>query len=253
MTVAFHSSERAPHGTADTSTRWRLYGAFAGLVLLVLVTGADALSRRDGYDMTRHWVSLLQHGERGWLATAAFALAGLLVLASVPAFRSVRSVRSAEGRAPRLVAAIPGLVAVSGMALVALAICPIDPSMEYPVRTEAYEVSTTGRVHSVAGGVLLASFAALCWCIGAATEARPAAASWVPGLARASAAAIVALFVACSTLVVLSDAGSWEAVRAGAFQRLALLVGGVWLGWYALELATGSRDVSPADRSLAAD
>ena len=250
MTVAFHPSERSPRGTADTSTRWRLYGAFAGLVLLVLVTGADALSRRDGYDMSRHWISLLQHGERGWLATVAFGLAGLLVLASVPAFRSVRS---AEGRAPRLVAAIPGLVAVSGVALVALAICPIDPSMEYPVRTDVYEVSATGRVHSLAGGVLLASFAALCWCIGAAVEARPASASWVPGLARTSATAIVAIFVVCSTLVVLSDAGSWEAVRAGAFQRLALLVGGVWLGWYALELATGSREASPADRSLAAD
>lgn len=250
MTVAFHSSERAPRGAADTSTRWRLYGAFTGLVLLVLVTGADALSRRDGYDMSRHWISLLQHGERGWLATAAFGLAGLLMLASVPAFRSVRS---AEEQAPRLVAAIPGLVAVSGVALVALAICPIDPSMEYPVRTDAYEVSATGRVHSLAGGVLLASFAALCWCIGTAVEARPASASWVPGLARASAAAIVAIFVVCSTLVVLSDAGSWEAVRAGAFQRLALLVGGVWLGWYALDLATGSREASPADRSLAAD
>ena len=250
MTVAFHSSERAPHGPADTSTRWRLYGAFAGLVLLVLVTGADALSRRDGYDMTRHWVSLLQHGERGWLATAAFGLAGLLVLASVPAFRSAQS---SEGRQPRLVAAIPGLVAALGLALLVLAICPIDPSMEYPVRADAYVVSTTGRVHSVAGGVLLASFAALCWCIGAATEARPSAASWVPGLARASAAVIVAVFLGCSTLVVLSEAGSWEAARAGAFQRVALLVGGLWLGWYALVLATGTRVASPADRSLAAD
>ncbi len=133
------------------------------------------------------------------------------------------------------------LVAVLGVSLVVLAVCPIDPSMEYPVRADAYVVSTPGRIHSVAGAAVLASSAALCWCIGAATERRPGIAAWMPTAARSSAAAIAVIFVVCSTAVVLSEAGSWEAARAGAFQRIALLFGGVWLGWYALTLAAGTR------------
>ena len=218
-----------------------------GLALLVVVTGADALSRPDGYDLTRHWISLLQHGERGWVATVAFGASGLLVLSSAPGFRAEQA---PNGRSSRSVAAIPGLVAMLGIALVVLALCPIDPSMEYPVRLDAYVVSTPGRVHSVAGFVVLASFTALCWCIAAAAERRPGAAPWVPVLARASAAVIVVVFVACSTVVVLSDAGSWEAARAGAFQRLALLIGGVWLSWYALVLLAGTRE-GPSDATAA--
>ncbi len=251
MTVVFHSSEKVPHGVADTGTRWRLLGACGGLALLVVVTGADASSRRDGYDMSRHWISLLQHGDRGWLATAAFGVTGLLVLASAPAFRAAQS--SGGSGTPRLVAAIPGLVAVLGLALMVLAICPIDPSMEYPVRADTYVVSTAGRVHSVAGAVVLASYAALCWCIAAAAQRRPGSPAWVPALARVSAAAIVAAFFACSTLVVLSEAGSWEAARAGAFQRVALLVGGVWLGWYALVSATDPREGPATDQTPATD
>ena len=250
MTVVFHSSEKAPHGATDTGTRSRLFGACGGLALLVVVTGADALSRRDGYDMSRHWISLLQHGDRGWLATLAFGVTGLLVLASAPAFRAAQS---SGGRPPRLVAAIPGLVAALGLALVVLAVCPIDPSMEYPVRADTYVVSTAGRVHSVAGAVMLASYAGLCWCIASAARRRPGCPAWIPALARGSAAAIVAVFLVCSTLVVLSEAGSWEAVRAGAFQRVALLVGGVWLSWYALVLATGPREVPATDQTLATD
>ena len=54
MTVVFHTSEEVPRRVEGALTRWGLLGAVGGLLLLVVVTGADALSRGDGYDLTRH-------------------------------------------------------------------------------------------------------------------------------------------------------------------------------------------------------
>jgi len=235
--VVFHPLEDVAPRPMDRGTRWSLLGGVAGLVLLVVVTAADAMTRADGYDMTRHWISLLQHGGRGWLATFAFGATGLLLLGSVPGFRAAQADEASTSTA---VAAIPPLVAALGLGLVALAIFPIDPSMEYPVPVDAYVVSTPGRVHSVAGAVVLGSFAALCWCIADASRRRPGTPGWVPMLARGSSVVIVGVFFGCSTIVVLSEAQSWEAARAGAFQRVALLLGGVWLSWYALELVSAT-------------
>ncbi len=243
-------SPQVSPGTIDRSARASLLTGVAGLSLLVVVTAGDALTRRDGYDMTRHWISLLQHGGRGWLATVAFGAAGAMVLVSVPGFRAARRVDPSPSRSA---AAIPVLVTALGVALVVLAVCPIDPSMEYPVHVDAYVVSTAGRIHSIAGAVVLASFASLCWCIAGVSRGRPRTPGWLPTLARSSAGVIVLVFLVCSTAVVLSDAQSWEAARAGAFQRLALLVGGVWLSWYALVLVAGSPDGSAEAASTDSD
>ena len=216
-----------------------LYSGVAGLSLLMVVTTVDSLTRSDGYDLTRHWISLLQHGARGWLGTLVFVLSGLLVLASVP---GLRAVRSSTGGDSRSAAALPALVAALGSALVVIAVVPIDPSMEYPVRTDTYVATSLGQVHSIAGAVVLGSLAASCWVIAALARTRPGTARWVPTLARGTAAVMAAVFLLCSSAVVASDAGSWEAARAGAFQRVSLLLGGVWLAWWLLECTRSSTE-----------
>jgi hypothetical protein len=65
-------------------------GAFAGplLMITVLIDGAT----RPGYSTTRHGVSQLGLGERGWLTQLAFIISGALFAAfAVALFRLVRS------------------------------------------------------------------------------------------------------------------------------------------------------------------
>lgn len=245
--VVCHPVEQVPSPTADRRTVASLWSGVAGLTLLMVVTTVDSLTRGDGYDLTRHWISLLQHGARGWLGTLVFALSGVLVLASVPGLRAVGSTMGGHGGSStktdrRDAAALPVLVAALGSALVVIAVVPIDPSMEYPVRTDTYVATTLGQVHSIAGAVVLGALAASCWVIAALARTRPGTARWVPTLARGTAAVMAAVFLLCSSAVVASDAGSWEAARAGAFQRVSLLLGGVWLAWWLVECARSTAE-----------
>ncbi|WP_442945873.1 DUF998 domain-containing protein [Nonomuraea sp. LPB2021202275-12-8] len=58
--------------------------------------GGSPFGSRDGFDPRRHALSQLALGEHGWIQTAAFALAGLLVLASALGLR--RLLRDGPGR-----------------------------------------------------------------------------------------------------------------------------------------------------------
>ncbi len=181
-------------------------------VITFLVDGAT----RPGYQPTRHAVSALALGPRGWMQTANFVVCGLLIAGSAPGlYRGTGSVWLA------------GLVAVFGLALVASGVFPMDPMRGYPPGTPdttPSETTSAHQLHDWAGFVVFTSLPAAAVVAALVVDET----FWVV-LAVATAAALVLLLVWFST--------AWEAdsPRAGLIQRLMIITGWTWLAllcWY---------------------
>jgi hypothetical protein len=162
---------------------------------------------RDGFDFARHPLSVLANGPFGWIQTANFVLAGLMVIAAAVGFRR------ALGPAAR---GVTWCLAGYGAAMLVAAVFPADPVDGFPPGTPdgfPTSISTTGLLHFVAGALAFACLALSGLC-----------AAWT--MARRSAWPL-AVFSLLSGL----------AVGFGFFGGMALPVGilGIWfavvVGW----------------------
>jgi hypothetical membrane protein len=122
-------------------------GAAAGPVF-VLVTAAQALSR-DGFDLTRHPISLLALGDPGWIQVANFVIAGLLALTDAVGMRRALHPGRAGTWGPLLVGAF-------GVGLVLGGVFPADPYLGFPIgAVEPATPTWHAMVHNLAPGLAL--------------------------------------------------------------------------------------------------
>ena len=186
------------------------YGPLAGAMYLTsgLVQGLT----RDGFDLTRHSLSLLSNGPLGWIHVTTLVGTGLMTAAAAVGVR--RALRGGLGAGWG-----GGLLAGYGIALVLAGAFVADPMDGFPVGTPAgapVEVSLGGVLHLAAGGLGFA-------CLVAATVvlARRFTAEGRRGWARASVV---------SGVVVL---GGFLGVASGSTSSLAVLAlwAGVVTGW----------------------
>lgn len=193
-------------------------------VALVVVSTLDGATRADGYELARHWVSLLSHGDRGWVGTLNLATCGaVLLLASVAIHRRSRLLGTGPG--------VAAAVAVFATTLVVAAAFPMDPTPSYPPGAVVPELmSVPARIHAVAGVLAVGATAGMCLAGRAALHqlGRDRAAR-VSGWCATACAGMIS---ACSVLAALSPSRSWEAAGAGAFQRGVVVVGAAWISWY---------------------
>ena len=122
------------------------YGPLAGAVYLG--SGVTQALTRDGFDLTRHDLSLLANGPLGWIQITTLVVTGLMTVAAATCVP-----RPAE-RARVTVGA--GLLAGYGLALVAAGAFVADPMDGFPVGTPAgppSEMSLAGLLHMAAGGI----------------------------------------------------------------------------------------------------
>ena len=132
------------HGRSARWTRGLLYcGLAAGPVFITafLVEGAS----REGYRPSRHPVSSLALGPRGWIQAANFAVTGTLVLADAAGVWRTRD--------PALGAWVgQALIGAAGAGLIGAAVFPTDPVSGYPPGTPdaLLQPSRTGIVHNLA-------------------------------------------------------------------------------------------------------
>jgi hypothetical protein len=224
-TTATTSAGRTTASRTDSNAGAARTGArnlmAAGLVAgpLYCLTGiAQALSR-DGFDVTRHPLSLLSNGDLGWVQITNFVLCGLLVVAGAVGLR--RTGRAGTW-APRLIAAY-------GVGLVAAGAFVADPMDGFPFGTAAgppAAVSWHGLLHLVAGAVGFTAFVAACFVL-----ARRFARTGQRGRARYSAATGVAFGAAFVGIA----SGSTAAAVVLAFY-VAVALGWTWLivtmAWY---------------------
>jgi uncharacterized membrane protein YwzB len=113
---------------------------------------------RDGYDFTRHPMSLLALGDGGWVQIANFCVTGGLMLACSTGLRRVLPGGPGARRIPRLVAAI-------GAGLIAAGLFTADPGAGFPAGAPegAPELTAHGIVHEVSHLVVVAAWIALCF------------------------------------------------------------------------------------------
>jgi hypothetical protein len=138
----------------------------------VVVGLAQALTR-NGFDLTRHDLSLLANGPLGWVQIADLVLSGLMVIVAAAGMR--RALRVLGG-GPGTVWG-PRLVAVYGVGLVGAGVFVADPMNGFPPGTPdgPPAVVTVGGIgHLVVGGIGFLALVVACFVLARAYRARPA-------------------------------------------------------------------------------
>jgi Protein of unknown function (DUF998) len=195
-------------------------GLAAGPVFVTafLIQGAT----REGYRPSRHPVSSLALGPRGWVQAANFAVTGTLVLAGAAGLWRARDPAdlALSTRAGQV------LIGAAGAGMIGAAVFVTDPVSGYPPGTpDALSApSRTGTVHNlVAVPVFFGLPAAAFIC------ARRPARIRNPGFALYSAATATTM-LATSLLAGAGFSQSPRLVnRAGWFQRASIVTGFGWL------------------------
>jgi hypothetical protein len=192
-----------------------------------LAVGLTQALLRNGFDLSRHPLSLLANGPGGWIQTANFVLTGLMVLAAAVGFRRIPE------RLPR---GMTYFLGAFGVAMIVAAVFPADPVDGFPPGTPKgppTSITTTGLVHFAAGGLGFLSLGISCLI-----------AAWAMWRRKVSYLALISLFSGLAVLVgffggIMSPigvAGIWFAV----------VVGWAWLAILSLRLNTLRREVSDA-------
>jgi hypothetical protein len=210
-----------PASTRGRSGRWTRGLLSCGLaagpafITTFLVEGAT----RFGYRPSRHPVSSLALGPRGWVQTANFAVTGTLVLAGAAGLERAGdpALSTRAGRA---------LIGAAGAALIGAAVFATDPVSGYPPGTPDALISPTrtGMMHNLAAVPVFLGL--------------PAAAftsSWqsVRTGHRRFGLYCVATAMTMLATTALAGAGFGQAPRlvnlAGSFQRASIVTGFGWL------------------------
>ena len=169
-----HRAPRVARAVGGATRALVTAGALAGP--LFVVVGLVQVVTREGFDLTRHPLSLLSLGDRGWVQIANFVIAGVLMLAFAVGAR--RSLGDGPGRVWA-----PVLFALYGIGLVLGGAFTADPAMGFPVGTpDGYPTEWTfhGGVHAFAAPLAFLALVAVTFVVAHRLrwEGRQAAAAW---------------------------------------------------------------------------
>ncbi|MEU7984963.1 DUF998 domain-containing protein [Streptosporangium canum] len=160
MTAIQIPATAASTGTSAATRSLLTCAAVAGpLWAVVALTQA---ATREGFDLTRHPLSLLSTGSLGWLQIINFLVAGVLTIAGAAGLR--RALHGAPGGrwAPRL-------VRVNGIGMIAAGVFVMDPADGFPAGTP-YGMPETLTWHSyghmAAGSIAFIALIAACYVLG---------------------------------------------------------------------------------------
>jgi Protein of unknown function (DUF998) len=224
--ISSEAPTRRPEGgpTSKATRRLLACGMVAGPVYFAV--GLGQAFTREGFDVTRHALSLLENGQLGWIQIGNFLASGLLAVACAA------GMRRALGRGPGGTWG-PRLVAAYGAGLACAGVFHADPADGFPPGTPAGQgqVGWHGVLHLASFGAGFLCLIAACFVVArglAALGRRRAAAT-----SRAGGAVVLA-GVAAS----FATAGSGAAVAA---VYVAVAAAWAWLAWVAARLATMGR------------
>jgi hypothetical protein len=127
---------------------------------LYLVAGLAQALTRDGFDLGRHALSLLENGRLGWIQIGNFLVAGLLSIACAAGMRRVLAGGPGGTWGPRL-------VGVYGAGLVLAGAFRADPTDGFPPGTPTGQGQTTwhGMLHLAGFGVGFLCLIVACFAI----------------------------------------------------------------------------------------
>jgi hypothetical protein len=206
----------ADFGREATLTRALLHcGVLAGPFYLAV--GLTQALLRDGFDLSRHPLSLLANGPGGWVQTANFVLTGVMVVAAAVGFRRIPE---------RMSRGVTYFLGAFGVAMIVAAVFAADPVDGFPPGTPKgppTSISTTGLIHFAAGGLGFLCLGISCLI-----------AAWAMWRRRVSSLALLSLLSGLAVLVgffggIMSPIGI-----LGIW--LAVVVGWAWLAILSLRL-----------------
>ncbi len=143
--------------TVTDSTRSLLVCGIVAAPLWAAVSLLQAATR-EGYDLTRHPLSVLSNGPLGWLQITNFLVCGALTIAGAVGLR--RSMHSTWA---------PRLIALNGMAMLAAGVFRMDPADGFPSGTPAGMPATMtwhSILHMVSGSIAFTALIAACYVLG---------------------------------------------------------------------------------------
>lgn len=149
------------HGGTSTATQTWLTRALltCGVIAgpLYLGVGLVEAFTRQGFDITRHDLSLLSNGALGWIHSTLFLVSGLLVIAD--AIGMWQALHAGRGQTWG-----PLLIGIYGLGLIGAGIFVADPALGFPPGTpaDAHAISTSGLLHFVCGGLGFLGLIAAC-------------------------------------------------------------------------------------------
>ncbi|BCJ42125.1 hypothetical protein GCM10010168_64970 [Actinoplanes ianthinogenes] len=207
-TAAATRTPAAARRTADRTTR-ALLGALAVAGPLWAAVSLTQAATRDGFDLTRHPLSLLSTGALGWLQITNFVLAGILLVTGATGLRRAIPSRWA-----------PRLVRITGLGMFAAGVLVMDPADGYPIGTPAGMPATMSWHsigHMVAGSITFTALIAACYVL-----ARHFKAAGARGTALAATLSGTALLLGDAWAMTGGPAGSLT-LAAGAITAMCFL------------------------------
>lgn len=212
------------------------WGVVAGPFYVLVALGQALL--RQGFDLTRHDVSLLANGDWGWIQTTNFLLTGAMVVAG--AIGIGRALAGGPGGTwgPRFLAAY-------GLGLIGAGLFAADPMNGFPSGTpdgRPEAVSAHGILHLIFAAIGFLCLVAACWLLARrwAAEGRSGRMSW----------SIATGLVFLIAFIGLASGSSSSPVVLGFWA--ALLLAWVWIAGTSVLLyrrvgaAFGARRRAPA-------
>lgn len=127
---------------ADSPTRWQLACGVVAAPLFFAVSFAQAFTR-EGFDISRHYLSQLATGNAGWLQMANFITAGTLYVLCAAGMRKALSPGRGATWGPRLIGTF-------GLGLIAAGAFSTDPAGGFPPGSTVEGSSWHGALHQVA-------------------------------------------------------------------------------------------------------
>ena len=197
---------------------------------LYVVVGATEAFAREGFDPTRHDLSLLANGEWGWIHIALLVTSGLLTVLGALGMR--RALGGGRGGTWG-----PLLLGIYGVGLVGAGFFVADPMNGFPsgLPAGAYgEVSLHGLLHIVFGGVGFLGLIAACLVF-----ARRFAALGERGWAAFSAATGVVYFAAFFGIATGSQQGGAVLIFVVLTFTAAVVLAWAWISALAARLLKG--------------
>jgi hypothetical protein len=214
----------APSATVQRATKPTATLLAGGLVAgpLYLVAGLAQALTRDGFDLGRHALSLLENGPLGWIQIGNFLVAGLLSIACAVGLRRALAGGPGGTWGPRL-------VGVYGVGLMLAGVFRADPTDGFPPGTPAGQgqVSWHGMLHLASFGVGFLCLIVACFAVASGLVAlgrlRSALFSRLSGLAMLAGVAASFATAGTTTAVVavwiaVVVAWAWLAVTAAGLR-----------------------------------
>lgn len=191
-------------------------GVIAGPIYVVI--GLAQMLTREGFDPTKHPLSLLSNGDLGWIQITNFIVSGLLVLAAAVGIKQVM-----KGERRKSLGA--WFIGLYGLAVVAGGVFVADPSLGFPPGTpDVYAETFTwhGLLHFIAGQVAFLSLVIAAFVFGR-HFAKTGVRRWAVFSRLTGAGFLVALALSMGSM----GSDSSASVAAGT---ILLYVGVAW-GW----------------------